>query len=81
MQHPPHIDMVFTFDVEHDLRIALQPPAAQSWQIELVSIAGGAGGWMPDDMGIVALQGIDETESDLFTRFAQVMPVLPRYPD
>ncbi|MOA37693.1 hypothetical protein D3C78_1593120 [compost metagenome] len=38
-----------------------------------MGIAGGAGGWMAGDMGIGVLQGIDETESGLLTRLAQVI--------
>lgn len=73
MQHAPHLDVRIVFDIENQVRVALQRPAKQPWQIQVVGVAGNARRWMASDMAVGVLQSIDETERRLFGVFRQVI--------
>ena len=62
MQHPPNINMVWSLNVKHQMRIARQGPRLQARQIQFVGIAWGTRSWVAADVGKCAFQFINEAD-------------------
>ena len=60
MQHPPNINMVWSLNVKHQMRIARQRPRLQAWQIQFVGIVWGTRSCVAADVGKCAFQLINE---------------------
>jgi predicted secreted protein len=60
VQHTPNIDMVWSLNVKHQMRIARQGPRLQARQIQFVGIAWGTRSWVAADVGKCAFQLINE---------------------
>ena len=73
MAHAPDIDVVCSVDVEHQMGIAGQRPAAQAGQVQLVRAAQGASARVATDAGIGLLQRVDEAEGCLLCIFIQAV--------
>ena len=64
MQYAPDIDMVRSFDVEDEVRVGRQHPGAQPRKVQLMPISRLTRARIAGDLGISALQCVDETECD-----------------
>lgn len=73
VQYSPDIDVVWMLDVKHDVRVAVQRPGAQAWQVELVGVTRRARGRVAPYVGIGLLQRIDEAERNSLAGFVQVV--------
>lgn len=73
MQNTPNIDMVWSLDVENQMRIAGQWPSTQSRQIKFLRVTRRAGPRMAAEMNIGLLKRINKTERSLWRIFTQVV--------
>ena len=74
MEYAPDVDVVVALDVEDQMRVARQRPGTQTGEIQLVCVAGRAGGRMASDVDVGLLQGFDEAQCSLPGVLAQVVP-------
>ena len=73
VQYPPNSNVLVELDIEHEVRVALQRPAAEPRQGERACIAGRACGGTAADGLVSGLEGIDEAERDIGTGFPDVV--------
>ena len=71
MQHAPDVDVIFAFNVEHEMGIILHLPAAQSRQVELMGVARRAGDRITFDVPQRLLKRIHESQSRLLCALAR----------
>src|SRR6185312_5000565 len=64
--------MIAPLQIEHQVRILLQCPEAQTRKTQLNGVARRTGLWMAADMAICLLQGVNKAQSSLWRIFAQV---------
>jgi hypothetical protein len=79
LQDSPDVDVAGQFNVEDQIRIALQGPGTQAGQVQFMGVSRRANGWLAGDLEIGLLQHLDEAERNLLASFAQV--VIDRFLD
>jgi hypothetical protein len=73
VQHTPDVDVVEVLDVEDQIAIPRQRPAAKVRQVQLVGVSRRASVRMPADVAVRVLQGVDAAERGGLGAFGQVV--------
>ena len=73
MQDAPDIDVCRPLDIEDQIRKPPDSPRAQAGNIQLVRVAGRAGGWLFADPAAGIFQRIDEGQRNRRSGLAQIM--------
>lgn len=73
MQDTPHVDVVVSFDVEDQVRIAAHGSAAQPGKVQFVRVAGGPDARVSTEADEGSLQGIDECARGLLGALRDVV--------
>ena len=73
VQDTPDIDVIVTFDVKNQTRIAHEWPGSQTRQFQFVGIARRASRRMSGDMIVGVLKRIDEAERDPFASVSKIV--------
>lgn len=62
VEHSPYVDMLLTYDVEHDIRVVLDRPVAKAGQAQLLGISRRSRFWESREVLEDGLQLIDQAE-------------------
>ena len=73
MEDTPDVYVILAFDVEDEIREALQRPAAQPWDVQLARVTGRSGGRLSTDVRVRPLESIDESQRGLPCALVEVV--------